>query len=111
MISLTKIPRLTILTSSCLNEKYIRYKTLKLSDINVPHYKLLFAGDNNWWDQIEPSVPPGKDWHKKETYFNMSFLDGHVGFICIPEETYYNENYTTIPFPNMMELVDTPQNE
>jgi prepilin-type N-terminal cleavage/methylation domain-containing protein len=81
-----------------LNKKYDLYDVLKVSQINVPHHKLLFAGDNNWWDQIEPSVPPGKDWHKKEEFFSMSFLDGHVDFICIPEDTFYNETYTTVPF-------------
>jgi prepilin-type N-terminal cleavage/methylation domain-containing protein/prepilin-type processing-associated H-X9-DG protein len=82
-----------------LNEKYQQHDILRLPHITVAHYKLLFLGDNNWMDQVDPIVPDGgKDWHKKMSYFNMSFLDGHVDFICIPKDTYYNENFTTLPF-------------
>jgi len=96
----TRLPESNDLFTA-LNAKYELYGDLKLSSIEVPHYKLLFAGDNNWWDQIESSVPPGKDWHKKDDYFNMAFLDGHVGFIQILEDVYESENYTTIPFRNL----------
>ena len=86
-----------------LNEKYNLYDEFKLSHIEVPHYKLLFIGDNNWWDQIEPSAPPGKVWHKKDEHFNMVFLDGHVDFIEISEDVYKTDKYTVIPFRNMPE--------
>ncbi len=96
----TKLPESNELFIA-LNEKFNKYDEFKLSHIEVPLYKLLFVGDNNWWDQIESSVPPGKDWHKKEEHFNMAFLDGHIGFILIPEEEYETEDYTTIPFRDM----------
>jgi prepilin-type processing-associated H-X9-DG protein len=86
---------------TALNEKYNMHDALKLSHVEMPHYRILFAGDNNWWDQTEPSVPPGKDWHKKEDYFNMAFLDGHVAFIQIEEDVYETDKYTVIPFRNM----------
>lgn len=97
MIGPTQLPAVNEVNVA-LNEKYQQYDALKLSHIDVPHYKLVFLGDNNWLDQIDSTVPPGKDWHKKESCFNLSFLDGHVDFICISKDTYCNENYTTIPF-------------
>ena len=89
-----------------LNEKYQEHEFLKLSHIDVPHYKLIFLGDNNWLDQIDTTVPSGKDWHKKEGHFNLSFLDGHIEFLCVPEDTYCDENFTTIPFRDVTTLVN-----
>lgn len=106
MVGSTLLPAVNELNIA-LNEKYQQYDTLKLSHINVPHYKLLFLGDNNWLDQIDSNVPHGKDWHTKESYFNMSFLDGHVDFVSIPEGAFYNGSYTTIPFLRLTSLVNT----
>ena len=89
-----------------LNEIYQLHDPLKLSHIDVPHYKLLFLGDNNWLDQADPTVPPGKDWHKKQGHFNMSFLDGHVAFVKITEGVFYDSSYTAIPFREMIGLAN-----
>ena len=91
---------------NALNEQYQQNVPLKLSHIDVPGYKLSFLGDNNWLDQVDPTVPAGKDWHRKQGYFNMSFLDGHAEFIYIPQGVYYNEKYTTIPFRDTISMVN-----
>lgn len=96
----TRLPDTTELFTA-INAKLDMLESFKVSQVEVPLYKLCFIGDNNWWDQIEPSVPPGKIWHHRPGHFNIAFLDGHAALIEIEEETYETDDYTVVPFRNL----------
>lgn len=71
---------------------------------------LLFMGDTHWrteWTPIEAVV--GAAWHDKPSFYNISFLDGHVGFVNIRKGIYISANYSLIPFKELNGLARSEQ--
>lgn len=80
-----------------------RLKNLKRDDVSDP-CRLLLVGDNNWITQWDPSFPSGKDWHGRNNYYNLGFLDGHVEFIRIYKDAFVAPKYRVLPFAELDQL-------
>jgi prepilin-type N-terminal cleavage/methylation domain-containing protein/prepilin-type processing-associated H-X9-DG protein len=66
--------------------------------------KLLLIGDYGWTDQWMSGSNTVTNWHDKEEYYNMAFLDGHVDFVHILKGIYVGGEYRIMPFRELDEL-------
>lgn len=74
------------------------------------HSRLLLVGDNGWVSQWWPtSSKIAEGWHRRAQYFNLAFMDGHVGFLRICKGVYVAEEYTVIPFQELCGLARSAQ--
>jgi len=87
-----------------INKRLINLTRAKVSD----HSRLVFVGDNNWFTQFEPSFPDSTDWHGRDGYFNLAFLDGHVDFIRIYKGYFVRPKYRVLPFAELDALAPEP---
>jgi prepilin-type N-terminal cleavage/methylation domain-containing protein len=87
-----------------------RLEKLTLSHVNH-HSRLLLIGDSGWYNQIKaPPHPrvPGVDlkeqaeWHSRADYHSMAFLDCHVKFLNIRKGYYITDEYTMVPFDDLL---------
>lgn len=87
-----------------------RLKNLTLSRVNH-HSRLLLIGDYGWYNQIKaPPHPPHPDvdikelaeWHDRVDCHNMAFLDSHVKFLNIRKGFYVADEYTMVPFEDLL---------
>jgi prepilin-type processing-associated H-X9-DG protein len=87
-----------------------RLKNLTLSRV-VHHSRLLLIGDYGWYNQIKaiPHPPhPNVDikeqseWHGRADCHNMAFLDGHVKFLEIRKGFYVVDEYSIVPFEELL---------
>lgn len=87
-----------------------RLKNLTVSRVNH-HSRLLLIGDYGWYNQCKPlPLPPHPDvdlkqlaeWHGRADYHNMAFLDGHVKFLNIRKGFYVTDEYTMVPFDDLL---------
>jgi prepilin-type N-terminal cleavage/methylation domain-containing protein/prepilin-type processing-associated H-X9-DG protein len=79
-------------------------ESTRRSDVsNVPS-KVIFLGDNTWhyqWDFTdarEEILREQAGWHGRRDYFNILFLDGHVGFTRIYKDVYLSSEFDVLPF-------------
>jgi prepilin-type N-terminal cleavage/methylation domain-containing protein/prepilin-type processing-associated H-X9-DG protein len=76
---------------------------------------LLLIGDYGWINQWKPRPHPKPEWktlaewHGKEDYHNMAFLDGHVKFQEIKKGYYVTEEYSMLPFKDLYKLAHKVQ--
>jgi prepilin-type processing-associated H-X9-DG protein len=87
-----------------------RLKKLNVNKVSKSSL-LLLVGDNNWLTEWEYNKPHGTDWHDKSRYYNMAFLDGHVGFIKIRKGLYVAPEYNVLPFEHLYKLAREVQEE
>jgi prepilin-type N-terminal cleavage/methylation domain-containing protein/prepilin-type processing-associated H-X9-DG protein len=80
-----------------------RLKNLRRDAVSDP-VRLLFFGDNNWFIQWDQTCPDGTDWHGRHGYYNIGFLDGHVGFVKIKKGIYVASQYRVLPFADLDKL-------
>jgi len=90
--------------TNALNGRYLR--NLNIRETDNPS-RLLLMGDHHWVDQWWDPLPDDadaarqeikkKEWHGTPLHFNVTFMDGHVAFIKIPQEQYHTDDYTVIP--------------
>ena len=86
-------------------------KGLRLNNVTNNSSMLLLMGDNNWVTQWDPADPDGTDWHGKEGYFNVAFLDCHVDFARIDKGFYASGTYYVLPFKSLNKLAHEVQNQ
>ncbi len=76
---------------------------------------LLLIGDYGWINQWQPKphpIPEWKalaEWHGRENWHNLAFLDGHVSFLEIQKGFYVTEEYTVLPFADLYGLANDVQ--
>lgn len=87
-----------------------RLKNLKIKDVDG-HSTLVLMGDFGWLNQYKPAVPQIGDWHGKEYYHNIAFLDGHVEFLKIRKGLYVTPQYNVLPFKELTSLAKSIQVE
>lgn len=87
-----------------------RLKNLKIDRVDS-HSQLVLMGDYGWLNQSQPTVPRMGDWHGREYYHNMAFLDGHVDFLRIRKGLYVTPEYTVLPFKELRGLARQVQVE
>ncbi|MHC4324419.1 MAG: type II secretion system protein [Planctomycetota bacterium] len=87
-----------------------RLRKLTLSRVNH-HSRLLLVGDYGWYNQCKPLPhPPHPDvdikeqaeWHDREDYHNMAFLDSHVKFLNVRKGFYVSDEYSMVPFEELL---------
>jgi len=87
-----------------------RLKNLKIGQVDC-HSRLLLMGDYGWSNQSKTVAPPIGDWHGKEFYYSMAFLDGHVDFLRIRKGLFVAPDYTVLPFKSLYGLAKQVQVE
>ena len=75
----------------------------RLPDLNrskvARESRLLLMGDFRWDTAYQWAFDTfGTDWHGRDQYYNMAYLDGHVEFVHIRKGLHTTEQYTVIPF-------------
>jgi prepilin-type N-terminal cleavage/methylation domain-containing protein/prepilin-type processing-associated H-X9-DG protein len=83
---------------------------VKLHHIKQPT-RVLLAGDSNWVNQWIHDRPKSVDWHDKEGFFNMAFLDGHTALVKIRKGIYVSDDYCVLPFSSLFKLAHEVQVE
>jgi len=87
-----------------------RLKNLNLGRVNH-HSRLLLVGDYGWYNQCKPLPhPPHPDvdikelaeWHNRLDCHNMAFLDSHVKFLNIRKGIYVADEYSMVPFEELL---------
>ena len=87
-----------------------RLENLTLARVNH-HSRLLLIGDYGWYNQIKaPPHPPHPDvdfkeqaeWHGRVDCHNMAFLDSHVKFLNIRKGIYVADEYSMVPFEELL---------
>jgi prepilin-type N-terminal cleavage/methylation domain-containing protein len=87
-----------------------RLKKLNISRVNH-HSRLLLVGDFGWYNQCKPlPLPPHPDvdlkelaeWHGRVDCHNMAFLDSHVKFLNIRKGIYVADEYSMVPFEELL---------
>ena len=69
--------------------------------------RLLLIGDYGWINQFRPAPHPVQEWkelaewHGRENYHSLAFLDGHVQFLNIRKGFYVTEDYFVLPFEGL----------
>ncbi len=85
-------------------------KNLKSSDIDSPD-RLVLAGDYGWLNQYRPGVPVIGQWHVRQAFHNIVFLDGHADYIEFMKGLYVTPDYTVLPFNELSSLAIQVQKE
>jgi prepilin-type N-terminal cleavage/methylation domain-containing protein len=84
-----------------------RLKNLTLNRV-LNHSRLLLIGDYGWYNQIKPLPHPRQDWkelaewHGRVDCHNMAFLDSHVKFLNIRKGFYVTDEYSMVPFEELL---------
>ncbi len=87
-----------------------RLKNLTLARVNH-HSRLLLIGDYGWYNQCKPiTLPPHPnvdlkelaEWHGRVDCHNMAFLDSHVKFLNIRKGIYVDDEYSMVPFEELL---------
>lgn len=79
------------------------HQSMHLSDVEVPHDRLMLVGDCQWY-YTEHGTVWNAQFHRPPDHMNLTFLDGHVAFTRVyrPEEFEQDENirpaYTFWPY-------------
>lgn len=93
-----------------------RLKNLTLSSV-VHHSRLLLIGDYGWYNQIKAPPHPREDWktlaewHGKVDCHNMAFLDSHVNFLNIRKGFYVTDEYSMVPFEELLGMASEIQEQ
>ena len=93
-----------------------RLKNLTLGRVNH-HSRLLLIGDYGWYNQIKPLPNPRQDWkelaewHGRVDCHNMAFLDSHVKFLNIRKGFYVTDEYTMVPFEDLLGMAREIQDQ
>ena len=92
-------------------DQQISLRLDKMTSIRADnHSRLLLIGDYGWINQWKPRTDPNPEWkalaewHGKEDWHNLAFLDGHVGFLEIKKGTYVSGEYNVLPFKGLYNL-------
>ena len=97
--------------SGPLHEQINRHlHQLKRMQVDNPS-SLLLVGDNPWVNQWFSYMPHRPDWHGKEHFYNLAFLDGHIDFMHIRKGLYVTEEYNILPFKELSHLAYEVQEE
>ncbi len=75
------------------------------------HSRLVLIGDYGWLNQSRPVVPRIGDWHGRDYYHNMAFMDSHVDFLRIRKGLFVAPEYTVLPFKHLRGLAKQVQVE
>jgi prepilin-type N-terminal cleavage/methylation domain-containing protein len=81
-----------------------RLVNLSLNDVS-DSARLVLAGDNNWKCQWEVAYRPGVSWHRRDQYYNLAFMDGHVDFIQVHKDELTTPVYRIMPFKDLDKLI------
>ena len=92
------------------NKINARLKNLKINHVDG-HSRLLLIGDYGWLNQSRPAVPCVGDWHGRDFYHNMAFLDGHIDYLHIRKGLFVTDEYTVLPFEDLNTLAKQVQEE
>jgi len=87
-------------------------KNLKIENVSNPS-NILFVGDRYWVTQWDPlwTLSCGMSWHGDRHYYNIAFLDGHVGYVKIRKGLYVAGEYNVEPFNQVQSLASELQEE
>ena len=93
-----------------------RLKDLNIDGVDSPS-RLLLIGDYGWVNQVRPSPHPVEEWkklaewHGREDWHNLAFLDGHTSFLNIRKGFYVTDEYCVVPFMDLYRLAHQIQEE
>lgn len=87
-----------------------RLPGIKEDQVHQPAQTIL-VGDAEWSIHWSPSLPAGKEWHKKDYYYNIAFCDGRVSLIKIKKGIHIDPEYRIIPFRELSEMAREVQQE
>ena len=90
-----------------INKRLPRLKAGKVAN----HSSLILIGDYGWINQWMAGMPFKTQWHDRETFHNVAYLDGHVEFIEIRKGLYVAEEYNVLPFCELFGLAREVQRE
>ena len=93
----------TLTTPELTQEINKRLAGIKKTDVARPSETLLL-GDADWVTHWEPTFPAGVAWHGKKHYFNVAYVDCHVGFIEIKKGIHIAPDYRVVPFSDVSSL-------
>ena len=93
-----------------------RLRNLNISRVNH-HSRLLLVGDYGWYNQIKAPQHPSEEvkelaeWHGRADCHNMAFLDSHVKFLNIRKGFYITDEYTMVPFDDLLGMAREIQDQ
>ena len=96
-----------------------RLRNLTVNRVNH-HSRLLLVGDYGWYNQIKAPPHPfhpdvdikeQAEWHDRVDYHNMAFLDSHVKFLNIRKGFYVTDEYTMVPFDDLLGMAREIQDQ
>lgn len=92
-----------------------RLANMNRKNITVNETRLLLMGDYGWINQWHPEPHPYEElkemaeWHNKPDHHNMAFLDEHVEFLNIHKGYYVRDEYSVLPFQDLLKLAHEVQ--
>jgi len=99
------LPQLELLQA--INQRLLN---MSINDVSNPSH-LVLLGDFGWANCWEPVIPYIGDWHGKECFHNVAFLDGHVEYTHVRKGLYVTDQYTVLPFKDLEGLARDVQSE
>ncbi len=108
LIGPDKIGTLPTLGVALRNRINARLKNLNINRVDG-HSRLVLIGDYGWLNQSRPVVPRIGDWHGRDYYHNMAFMDSHVDFLRIRKGLFVAPEYTVLPFKDLCSLAKQVQ--
>lgn len=93
-----------------------RLRNLTVGRVNH-HSRLLLIGDNGWYNQIKAPPLPSEElkelaeWHDRVDCHNMAFMDSHVKFLNIRKGFYVTDEYTMVPFDDLLGMAREIQDQ
>jgi prepilin-type N-terminal cleavage/methylation domain-containing protein len=93
-----------------------RLRNLTVARVNH-HSRLLLIGDNGWYNQIKAPPHPSEElkelaeWHDRADCHNMAFMDSHVKFLNIRKGFYVTDEYTMVPFDDLLGMAREIQDQ
>ncbi|MDM8005432.1 MAG: type II secretion system protein [Phycisphaerae bacterium] len=65
--------------------------------------KVVLIGDYPWYHTYDPGKAEDVVFHRRRFFYNLAFMDGHVGFIRIRKGRHTTDQYTVIPFKGLQD--------
>jgi len=99
-----------------------RIVNLNISQVTADYARVLLIGDQGWIHQSRTMSPTDKakweqqfksyaEWHVRPESYNVAFLDCHAAFVKIRRAYYVTDDYSILPFKDLLPLAYQVQGE